>query len=345
MSQTSRSPSISSGRGGPNSIRFGGRQGPTRSFSGRYIPTCAICGRRHIGECWGGGNQLCAIIAVNQDILSGIVLHGEIMTGNLRLQGRAVWEKIHNELVRTEGEVKVVEVVGIFQWYQQGKVVSLNHKQGSTCSFISHDFVSRVHASIELLGHDLCVSMPAGGFILVNTLVRSCSILVEGVTLYADLVVINLREFDVILGMDWLFCNHALVNCQTKEVAVEVNGQMKTVIVGERKVIPNCLISVVTAFNLIKEGCEAYLASVHDVTKVGPGVSDVPVVREFPYVFPEELPGLPPHREVNFEIETIPRAAPISIAPYRMAPLELKELKKQLEELLDKGFIRPSISP
>ncbi|KAK4383727.1 putative mitochondrial protein [Sesamum angolense] len=91
--------------------------------------------------------------------------------------------------------------------------------------------------------------------------------------------------------------------------------------------------------------CEAYLASVHDTTKVGPSVSDVPVVREFPDVFPEELPGLPPHREVDFEIDTIPGAAPISITPYRMAPLELKELKKQLEELLDKGFIRPSISP
>ncbi|KAL0297897.1 UNVERIFIED_CONTAM: Retrovirus-related Pol polyprotein from transposon [Sesamum angustifolium] len=82
---------------------------------------------------------------------------------------------------------------------------------------------------------------------------------------------------------------------------------MKTVIVGERKVIPNCLISAVTAFNLIKEGCEVYLASVHDVTKVSLGVSDVPVVREFSDVFPEELSRLPPHREVNFQIETIPR--------------------------------------
>ncbi|KAL2237397.1 UNVERIFIED_CONTAM: Transposon Ty3-I Gag-Pol polyprotein [Sesamum indicum] len=70
------------------------------------------------------------------------------------------------------------------------------------------------------------------------------------------------------------------------------------------------------------------------------------MVREFSDVFPNELPGLPPHREVNFEIDdTIPGAAPISIAPYRMAPSELKELKKQLEELLDKRFIRPSISP
>ncbi|KAL0421010.1 UNVERIFIED_CONTAM: Transposon Tf2-11 polyprotein [Sesamum latifolium] len=187
------------------------------------------------------------------------------------------------------------------------------------------------------LGHDLHVSMPAGGVILVNRVVRSCPVVVEGDTLYADLVVINLREFDVILGMDWLASNHAVVDYQTKEVAVEINGQMKTVIVGERKVIPNCLIFTVTAFNLIKEGCQAYLASVHDTTKVSPGVLEVPVVREFPDVFPEELPGLPPHREVDFEIETIPGAAPISIAPYRMTPSELKELKKQLEELLDKG--------
>ncbi|KAL2251426.1 UNVERIFIED_CONTAM: Transposon Ty3-G Gag-Pol polyprotein, partial [Sesamum indicum] len=215
----------------------------------------------------------------------------------------------------------------------------------STCSFISRDLASHVHAKIEPFGHDLYVSMPVGGFVLVNTVVRSCPIVVEGVTLYADLVVIDLKEFDVILGMDWLASNHALVDCQTKEVMVKVNGQMKTVIVWERKVIPNCLISVVTAFNLIKERCEAYLASVHDTMKVSPGVLDVPMVREFPDVFPNELPGLPPHREVDFEIDTIPVVAPISIAPYRMALSELKELKKQLEELLDKGFIRPSSSP
>ena len=76
-----------------------------------------------------------------------------------------------------------------------------------------------------------------------------------------------------------------------------------------------------------------------------PGVMDVPVVKEFPYIFLDELPGLPPHREVDFEIETVLGTTPILIAPYRMAPLELKELKKQLEELLEKGFIKPSISP
>ena len=71
----------------------------------------------------------------------------------------------------------------------------------------------------------------------------------------------------------------------------------------------------------------------------------IPVVREFPDVFPEEIPGLPPIREIDFKIELVPGTAPISIAPYRMAPAELGELKIQLQDLLEKGFIRPSISP
>ena len=71
----------------------------------------------------------------------------------------------------------------------------------------------------------------------------------------------------------------------------------------------------------------------------------MPVVREFPDVFPKELPGLPPDREIEFGIDLVPGAEPKSITPYRMAPVELKELKIQLKELMYLGFIRPSISP
>ena len=69
------------------------------------------------------------------------------------------------------------------------------------------------------------------------------------------------------------------------------------------------------------------------------------MIREFPDVFPEELPGVPPKIEVDLSIEVVQRMTPISRAPYRMAPTELKELKTQLQELLDKGFVRPSVSP
>ena len=74
-------------------------------------------------------------------------------------------------------------------------------------------------------------------------------------------------------------------------------------------------------------------------------LEDIPVIKEFPDVFPEELSGLPPEREADLSIEVVQRTTPISRAPYRMAPTELKELKTQLQELLDKGFLRPSVSP
>ena len=74
-------------------------------------------------------------------------------------------------------------------------------------------------------------------------------------------------------------------------------------------------------------------------------LEDIPVVREFPDVFPDDLPGLPPDREIDFQIELASGTEPISRAPYRMAPAELKELKVQMEEMVNKGFVRPSTSP
>jgi len=79
-------------------------------------------------------------------------------------------------------------------------------------------------------------------------------------------------------------------------------------------------------------------------TKTKTPMSDIPLVREFPKVF-EEVSGLPPEREVEFSVDLIPGTGPISIAHYRMSPVELSELKKQLEELLEKQFVRPSVSP
>ena len=144
--------------------------------------------------------------------------------------------------------------------------------------FRSYDFALHVYGKIEPLGYDISVSMPAGSVAIVNTVIRACPIVLPFVTMHADLIVITLREFDVILGMDWLSKNHAIVDCQTKEVVMEIDGQLKTVIVGERKVVPNCLVSLVTAFHLIRDGCAAYLANVQDVSKASLVVKDVAVV-------------------------------------------------------------------
>ncbi|GKC83684.1 hypothetical protein Tco_1139401 [Tanacetum coccineum] len=97
------------------------------------------------------------------------------------------------------------------------------------------------------------------------------------------------------------------------------------------------------------KGCHVFLA--HITTKKTEDKSgeklleDVPIVRDFPEVFPEYLPGLPPNRQVEFQIDLIPGVAPVVRAPYRLAPSEMKELSEQLQELSDKGFIRPSSLP
>ena len=96
---------------------------------------------------------------------------------------------------------------------------------------------------------------------------------------------------------------------------------------------------------MISKGYIYHLVRVRDTEAEPPTLHAVPVVNEFSDVFPEDLPGLPPEREVEFGIDVIPGTQPISIPPYRMAPAELRELKEQLKDLLEKGFIRPSMSP
>ncbi|GJZ49029.1 putative reverse transcriptase domain-containing protein [Tanacetum coccineum] len=107
--------------------------------------------------------------------------------------------------------------------------------------------------------------------------------------------------------------------------------------------------NVVTAQEYMAKGCQVFLAQISAKKEEDKSerkqIEDVPIVRDFPEVFPEDLPGLPPARPVEFQIDLIPGAAPVARAPYRLAPSEMKELSEQLQELSDKGFIRPSSSP
>ncbi|ROV55750.1 RNA-directed DNA polymerase [Limosilactobacillus reuteri] len=111
------------------------------------------------------------------------------------------------------------------------------------------------------------------------------------------------------------------------------------------KRVRKVLVSALQAVKLLESGCQGYIASVLDVDARVTSLEEVNVVKEFPDVFPDDLMQLPPDRELEFAIDLIPGAAPVSKAPYRMAPAELKELQMQLQELLEKGFIRPSVSP
>ncbi|KAG8503035.1 hypothetical protein CXB51_000845 [Gossypium anomalum] len=137
----------------------------------------------------------------------------------------------------------------------------------------------------------------------------------------------------------------AVVNCKLKTIDLRCSsGKMIQVESSDLSGLP-AVISFVLAQKYVRKGYEAYLAYVLDSKVSERKLETVPIVCKYPKVFPEELLGLPPVREVEFGIELVPGTTPISIAPYRMAPAELKELKAQLQELTDRGFARPSFSP
>ena len=149
----------------------------------------------------------------------------------------------------------------------------------------------------------------------------------------------------MVLGMDWLSRHRATLYCYKKEVKLHRPGKLEVKFREICRELSSNMISAMAAQRMPRKGCQGYIAYVVETGKKGTMVDEIPVVREFPDVFPDDITGLPPDREVEFTIDLIPRTEPISIPPYRVAPAELRELKAQLEELLSKGFIRPSISP
>ncbi|GJY59283.1 putative reverse transcriptase domain-containing protein [Tanacetum coccineum] len=163
--------------------------------------------------------------------------------------------------------------------------------------------------------------------------------------------VVTEGSFDVIIGMDWLAKYHAVIVCDEKLVRVPF-GDKTLIFHGDgsnnghesRLNIISCTKTQV----IMLEGCpisaQVTMKKAEDKSKEKQ-LEEVPIVQDFPEVFPEDLPGIPPTRQVEFQIDLIPGAAPVARAPYRLAPSEMKELSDQLKELSDKGFIRPSSSP
>ena len=147
------------------------------------------------------------------------------------------------------------------------------------------------------------------------------------------------------MGIDWLSKNRAIVDCGQKTLVLRCFDQTEVIVQGIGSSAMSNVISAIQARRFMRKGCETFLAMILDSKRGQVDVEKIPVVREFSDVFAEELPGIPLKREVDLAIEIVPRIVPMSRAPYRMAPTKMKELKSQLQELLDKGFIRPNVSP
>ncbi|GJY98652.1 putative reverse transcriptase domain-containing protein [Tanacetum coccineum] len=219
-------------------------------------------------------------------------------------------------------------------------------------SFISTAFSSLINIAPTPLENSYDVELADGKIVGIDTIIRGCTLNFLDHPFNIDLMPVELGSFDVIIGMDWLRRCHAVIVCDEKLVQVPYGNETLTFRGNESSNGRESRLTVIScskAQEYMAKGCQVFLAQIsakkEEDKSEGKQLKDVPTVRDFPEVFPEDLPGLPPARPVEFQIDLIPGAAPVARAPYRLAPSEMKELSEQLQELSDKGFIRPSSSP
>ena len=210
---------------------------------------------------------------------------------------------------------------------------------GSTHSYVCIEHVFDKIPVVEQLAYDMHVTSPLGHSISVNNVYRNCPIFIQVREFLADLIALPFRELDLILGMDWLSKHRAIVDCGQKTIVLRCSDQTEVIVQGIRTSAMSNVISAMQVRRFMRKGCETFLAMILDSKRGQVDVEKILVVREFPDVFPKVLPCIPLEREVDLAIKIVPGTVPVSRAPYRMVPTKLKELKSQLQELLDKEFI------
>ncbi|KAA3461421.1 DNA/RNA polymerases superfamily protein [Gossypium australe] len=224
-------------------------------------------------------------------------------------------------------------ITGTFSLYDTNVIALID--PGSTHSYICMNLVSNKSLPVESTEFVIKVSNPLGKYVLVDKVFKNYPLMTRGFCFPVYLILLPFDEFDVILGMDWLTLHDVTMNYRRKTIELKCqNNEILQIGSDESGGLP-IVISLMSAQRYVRKGCKAYLAYGLDTKVSEKKVESVPIVCEYPDVFPEELSGLPPIREVEFGIELVSGTTPISIAPYRMAPTELKELKAQLQELTD----------
>eukprot|EP00253_Pinus_taeda_P029921 PITA_29921 len=234
----------------------------------------------------------------------------------------------------------VVESSGIIN----GIKLKILFDTGATDSFISSYALNKCGLAARRQNDFHQVEMASGELQTVGLSVDQCKIDLGVCSTKLKVYVIALGTCDLIIGMDWLEAHQALVDCYGKRI-LGINDEGEVIqIQGIKREVSLRYISAMQMKRCLRKGCQAYV--IQEVSQgKGPSLGRYPVLAEFSDVFPKELPGLPPVRELDLTNELKPGTQPISKTPYRMTALELQELQIQLKELLDIGHIRASTSP
>jgi hypothetical protein len=222
----------------------------------------------------------------------------------------------------TSEEAQQVPDVVLVMFLASSHPATILFDSGASHSFISSSFVAKPSLPIATMKHTMLVSSP-GGEMRTKHICPAVSISIRGVDFPSNLILLDSKGIDIILGMDWLSKYDGVIQCARKAVKLTKNDGTS--------------VEFVTMVRSDSDGKLNHTKAI--------ALEVIRVVQDYPDVFPKELPGMPPDRDIEFLIELLPGTPPIYKRPYRMPVNELVELKKQIAELQAKGFIRPSSSP
>ncbi|XP_074342106.1 uncharacterized protein LOC141679524 [Apium graveolens] len=183
----------------------------------------------------------------------------------------------------------------------------------ATRSFISESFVGKLNYEIEPLVEPLSIIVANQEQVSVKSICPWCKVEISGYSFPASLIPFQLGEFDVILGMDWLAEYGAQIDCKKKKVILKSPQEKKLEFIGQKQV--KTFLTIIQAKKLLRQGCEGHLAHVIDRSRETLNIENIPIVSKFPDIFSDELPGLPPDRQIEFSIDLAPGVEPVSKAP------------------------------
>jgi hypothetical protein len=243
---------------------------------------------------------------------------------------------------QADHQASVVEMEGMIT----NHLVSILIDPGSNLSYIAPKAVDKCKLQPHKHAKPWLVQLATGTKRKVAEVIPACQFTMGEFPTQATLNILPLGSYDLLIGMDWLATYKARLDCYHKTLECVSEEGRRITLQGIQKPVSVRRISALQMRKYCRKGCPLYAIQVlESVEDDKPSLEDHPTLREYRDVFLEEVPGLPPRRDIDFSIELAPGAVPVSRTPYRMSTPELIELKLQLKEMMDKGYIRPSVSP